>query len=68
MPWIYLGQDQKELPEVVFNGFFNATDGYRDVRKDDTAMLIHTIGSNGASLLKNTGGLPLHESSTYCCP
>ncbi|KAK7458788.1 hypothetical protein VKT23_009793 [Stygiomarasmius scandens] len=65
MPWIYLGQDQKKLPEVVFNGvgspYFNATNGYRDVRKDDTATLIRTIGSNGATLLKNTGGLPLQN-------
>lgn len=42
---------------------FDAPDMYRDVRKKSTKTLIRTIGSQGITLLKNTGGLPLNKPS-----
>ncbi|KAF5350410.1 hypothetical protein D9758_012464 [Tetrapyrgos nigripes] len=65
IPWVWLGQDKKKLPPVIFNGvgraMYDVPDEYRDVRKEETAELIRTIGSNGATLLKNTGVLPLQN-------
>ncbi|KAF5331798.1 hypothetical protein D9758_016866 [Tetrapyrgos nigripes] len=62
-PWAWLGQDEKKLPEVVFNavGLRTFSEGYRDVRKEETAKVIRKIGSDGATLLKNTGVLPLQN-------
>ncbi|KAF5367117.1 hypothetical protein D9758_003855 [Tetrapyrgos nigripes] len=64
-PWAWLGQDEKKLPDVVFNTngplFPNATDVYRDVRKKETADVIRKIGAHGATLLKNSGVLPLQN-------
>ncbi|THU93532.1 glycoside hydrolase [Dendrothele bispora CBS 962.96] len=63
-PYIWLGQDETPLPEHVFNALptlWDAPDVYRDVRQDYTAELIRKIGAESATLLKNTGGLPLQN-------
>ncbi|KAK7462900.1 hypothetical protein VKT23_007479 [Stygiomarasmius scandens] len=63
-PHIWLGQDETPLPEHVFNALptlYDAPDMYKDVRQNSTAELIRKIGAEGATLLKNTGGLPLQN-------
>ncbi|TIC13452.1 glycoside hydrolase [Wallemia mellicola] len=61
-PYFHFGQDSENIPpEVVFNGnsYFDAENVYKNVRADNTAELIRRLGSESATLLKNTGGLPL---------
>ncbi|TIA92158.1 hypothetical protein E3P99_00759 [Wallemia hederae] len=63
-PYYWLGQDEEHVPpEVVFNAnnYYEAEDTYKNVRKPDTAQLIHQIALESAVLLKNTGGLPLNN-------
>ncbi|KIY47524.1 beta-D-xylosidase/beta-D-glucosidase [Fistulina hepatica ATCC 64428] len=59
------GQDVNPPPEVIFNAvgdtYYDAPNGYRDVRKPETAKLIRGIGAQGITLLKNTGVLPLQN-------
>ncbi|EIM82192.1 uncharacterized protein STEHIDRAFT_124824 [Stereum hirsutum FP-91666 SS1] len=62
-PLVSLGQDTNPPPEVLFNAmgqqYFPSTVGYRNVRQASTAELIRQIGTDGITLLKNTGGLPV---------
>ena len=41
--------------------------GYRDVTKPETSKLIRETGEQSATLLKNTGGLPLNKPQRHIC-